>query len=231
MALQNNNHITYAPLSALMVEALRNEIIEGKVTANQILTEDSLASNFGVSRVVVREALQTIESEGLIIKERNKKTKVVSFNTRDITDLYDVRIALELCAADSILNKGIDVLDRLREKAQKFQGSFSGEIHLREFVTNDILFHRLIIELSDNTRLLDMWNRIQSQLLTLLYCFSKGQTEEFLRSNMGYDHDAILDAFDKKDLDLLHKVLTVHIKDCIDYLLAYYDNPAPKAMR
>jgi DNA-binding GntR family transcriptional regulator len=220
--IQNDeNLLKYEPLSKLAVEALRKDIIEGRLEPGTKQTEDSIAKRLGVSRVVIREALILLEAEGLILKERNKFTLVVSFNKQDIIDVYDVRVALETCAAAILLRNTVDIVPKLREKVKDFREFFdSGTGDLGEFVRRDISLHRLIIEYTNNSRLIGIWNGIESQLLTLLFKFVNGQSRKFLEDIIRYDHDKIIAAFEKRDPDVVKNVLSEHITDCIDYLIA-----------
>src|SRR5262249_42351738 len=74
---------------------LREEVLSGRRTATERLTEPKLAKQLGVSRTPVREALTRLVADGLVQREDDGYSVVVpSMNT--IRDLYEVRIALEL---------------------------------------------------------------------------------------------------------------------------------------
>lgn len=87
------------PLSATVVQAVRAEIIEGRLAVGDRLKEDALAARFGVSRVPVREALQQLESEGFVVIEKFKGASVSSRSRQDVIELMQVRRGLEVLAA------------------------------------------------------------------------------------------------------------------------------------
>lgn len=70
---------SYVPLHHQLCEALRQHILEGRLPPGAILaTERDLQEQYDVSRSTVRQALATLEREGLIVRERGRGTRVAS---------------------------------------------------------------------------------------------------------------------------------------------------------
>jgi DNA-binding GntR family transcriptional regulator len=82
-----------------LVEAIREQIILGELEPGQRLTEEWLASEFGVSRIPLREALRVLASEGFVESEHYGGTYVATLDTEAAHDLLDVRAVLEPLAA------------------------------------------------------------------------------------------------------------------------------------
>jgi DNA-binding GntR family transcriptional regulator len=74
---------------------LRDKIISGEYAPGQRLVEARLSADFGVSRVPVREALRTLESEGFITSTSYTERVVAQLSLYDLYDLYDLREAVE----------------------------------------------------------------------------------------------------------------------------------------
>jgi DNA-binding GntR family transcriptional regulator len=74
---------------------IAEHIISGEVKPGEKLTEAGLAERMGVSRSPVREALQALSREGLIILEPRRGAYVSELNARDVSDLYACRLLLE----------------------------------------------------------------------------------------------------------------------------------------
>ena len=81
-------------------EQIRQAIVEGRYRAGQRLVEKNLGEEFQVSRTPVREALRALESEGLVVSLPNKGAVVRSLSAQDVYDIYDLRVRLELLAAE-----------------------------------------------------------------------------------------------------------------------------------
>ena len=79
-----------------VTEALRNEIIEGHRRPGSRLVERNLATELGVSRVPIREALKKLASEGLVTNRPNTWSTVREFSPSDIADLNEVRTVFDV---------------------------------------------------------------------------------------------------------------------------------------
>ncbi|MFF3285567.1 GntR family transcriptional regulator [Streptomyces sp. NPDC003023] len=75
--------------------AIRDDIVSGVFECGGRLTEEQLARRYGVSRVPVREALRTLESEGFVVTRRHAGACVAEPTEREAADLLEVRMLLE----------------------------------------------------------------------------------------------------------------------------------------
>lgn len=79
---------------------IRTAIIEGRYEPGSRLVEQRIAEEFDLSRTPVREALRTLEAEGLVRIEPNRGATVRTVEVDDVVDLYDLRARLEGYAAE-----------------------------------------------------------------------------------------------------------------------------------
>lgn len=79
---------------AVLVE-LRRMIASGEMRPGQQLVQDALASRLGVSRVPLREALKTLESEGLVTYRPHRGYEVAELSLADLLEVYRIRELLE----------------------------------------------------------------------------------------------------------------------------------------
>lgn len=82
-------------LTEQIVDRLRTKIISGAVEPGDRLTEASLSHQFEVSRVPVREALRTLQSEGFVVLRPYAGAVVASLDADDVSDLFAVRQVIE----------------------------------------------------------------------------------------------------------------------------------------
>ncbi|MDT0346622.1 GntR family transcriptional regulator [Streptomyces litchfieldiae] len=75
--------------------AIRDDIVSGVLPPGARLAEEQLAQRYGVSRVPVREALRTLESEGFVVSRRHAGACVAQLGDREAADLLDIRALLE----------------------------------------------------------------------------------------------------------------------------------------
>ena len=80
-------------------ERLRQAILDGTYQPGQRLKQQELAREFGCSVIPIREALHQLAAEGFILLESQKGARVAALNSRELEEIYEVRIRLEGWAA------------------------------------------------------------------------------------------------------------------------------------
>lgn len=92
----------------IIAQTIRADIISQKLRPGQAIREDKLAERFGVSRTPVREMLRKLEQEDLVTVVPNRGVFVSDLTTKDIEEVLEIRMALEIAAARSAANKMTD---------------------------------------------------------------------------------------------------------------------------
>lgn len=92
-------------------QVLRERLLAGKLGQKGKLREQTLATDTGVSRTVVRLALGELEKEGLVIREPNKGFQIRTFTLNEVTDAILVRGTLEGMAARLCAEQGLESID------------------------------------------------------------------------------------------------------------------------
>lgn len=160
------------PLGILVYEALRDAIISRVLKPGERLMETELAEEMGVSRTPVREAMRKLELESYIVMIPRKGAYVAGLSIRDITNLFEIRGALESLAA------GLAASRATKEEIEEMERSLAMEAN--HFKSGDVLktievdtkFHELIYKASQNIRLqnliIDLCDQIQRYRTTSL---------------------------------------------------------------
>ncbi|MBL8174378.1 MAG: GntR family transcriptional regulator [Bryobacterales bacterium] len=142
--------IRVASLREQIAGVLEREIISGKYGPGERMVERSLARQFGVSSIPIREALHDLENRGLVIKRHNYGCSVVALNPEDAGRLCDLRRVLEpevmRWAAQRMNKQGVAILQR--ELAAMQVAAEHGD-HA-EFFHCDWRFHAAIWDISGN---------------------------------------------------------------------------------
>src|SRR5262245_340771 len=86
-----------------VINEIKRGIVLGSIRPGDKLTETSLSSALGVSRPTVREALNQVAREGLLIQEPYRGLRVADLDAGAVLDMADVRVALDMQAAENIL--------------------------------------------------------------------------------------------------------------------------------
>jgi DNA-binding GntR family transcriptional regulator len=151
----------HRPLRDQVADELRRRIIECDYAPGHRLTEDRLASDFGVSRNPVREAIRVLEREGFLIALPRRGAVVASVSAQDVENLFDVRLSLEVraaqLAAERIDGAGRAALEALIAKAERARS-------VADLAALNTAFHAEICRLSGNSLLASIMESLHDRL-------------------------------------------------------------------
>ncbi|MDU7150800.1 MAG: GntR family transcriptional regulator [Peptoniphilus grossensis] len=151
-------------LSNLVYRDLKEKILKNKLLPGDKLIEMEIASNLGVSRTPVREALKKLEEDGLVTSFPRKSYIVSKISVKEAKNLYIVRRSLEPLAVELLAQKG------LGENTKYFQ-DVNEELRLAIENKDEELAQNLIIEWNmalvsclNNEILVEVMNMINKRL-------------------------------------------------------------------
>jgi DNA-binding GntR family transcriptional regulator len=94
-ALAAGRRIKRQSLPETLAESLRERILNGEFREGDALIQDSIAQEYDVSRMPVREALRQLEASGLVVMKIHRGAVVTSVPTQQIEELFELRALLE----------------------------------------------------------------------------------------------------------------------------------------
>lgn len=100
MALRTTN------MRDALVAEVRQQILSGELAPGTALTEQGLATTFGVARPTVRSALQELEARHLAERADGRSLRVPVLTEADVRDLFRVRLPLEVAAVRAVVTDG-----------------------------------------------------------------------------------------------------------------------------
>jgi len=89
-------------------EHLRRAILQGEYAADVPISQVRLASQLGISRTPLREALRMLQAEGLIQSQANRMVRITPMSLEDLEQVYAVRIVVEAMGASLSVPKLTD---------------------------------------------------------------------------------------------------------------------------
>jgi len=185
---------------------LRDDILMGRLRPRDHLVEVDLAERLKVSRTPIRESLQRLAADGLIVSHR-RRWVVYEHTLEEIKDIYEVRMALEGYAARLACQRATPA--QVEELSAYFEARPREPVRGDSgFVDFNTTFHELITEAANNAyfqRLADS-NRFYSFNNQLAQRYDPRDVEE---SNA--QHRAILDAIVARDPDAAERAARDHV--------------------
>jgi DNA-binding GntR family transcriptional regulator len=155
-------------------EAIRDDILSGRLAPGERLREEDLTRQIGVSRTPIREALRRLENDGYTIVEPNKGASVPVYSKRDVDEIYGLRALLEghaaRRAATRITPEQISELERINGE-MKLEARLAStnkdlDAHMRRSALNQA-FHDIILTASDNHRLFGIVRQLAQVALSV----------------------------------------------------------------
>jgi DNA-binding GntR family transcriptional regulator len=148
-----------------VVHVLRRAITNGQLQPGARLVEAELATQLGVSRGSVREALRQLEQEGLVVSYPYRATEVLGISQVEVEDmLVPIRLTLERFAFRHALPRlNADDLVRLEQLVATMQQA-AAQHDLDQLVEADVRFHEYIIARSGQVHCRQLWQTIEPRV-------------------------------------------------------------------
>lgn len=136
-------------LREMTYESLREAIVTLQLSPGETVTEERLTSELGVSRPILREAVQALQAEGLLQRQSNGRLRVSPVSADEVHHLYKVRTAIERVAVMEALERADDKqVKRLQVVVEQFRRD--AEKDAPGVVRSGGRIHTLLFEMADN---------------------------------------------------------------------------------
>jgi DNA-binding GntR family transcriptional regulator len=197
---------------------LREQILRGEIGPHERLVETKIAEEIGTSRTPVREALHSLELEGLIESIPRVGYTVKAISDQEVGEICEIRCTIENLAARWAVEKArVRLIKELRRNIDLAEECVSrGDVGA--FVELDAQFHEIIARLSGSQRLLELSQTLRRHMLRYRVesIYLPGTA---LRAIEG--HKGILRAIEKGDSEGIPEAIRFHLeqskKDTVRY--------------
>jgi DNA-binding GntR family transcriptional regulator len=197
---------------SIIARKLREAIAHGELAPGSQLGEAELARELGVSRGPLREAMQRLTQEGLLISIRNRGLFVVELTDHDVYDIYLARTAVERTAAAEIFRRDpVPAGERLALVIKKMARASDRQDRAR-IGAADLEFHETLVQLADSPRLSRMHHTLLTE--TRMCVLALGETYPSPDDRVP-EHQEIADGFRSGDAELVDRLLLEHMHDAV----------------
>ena len=189
--------------------ALEAALVAGELKPGELYSAPLLGERFGVSATPVREAMLALVKDGFVIAERNRGFRVIEMSERDLDEISQIRLMLEVPATVEvvkIISPG--VLDRLDEIADEIvEAAARGD--LIDYLDADRRFHVELISQLGNGRLTELVDRLRRQT-RLFGLDALAVTGRLVAS--AEEHHELVQAMRARDTAGTKRLINSHIK-------------------
>ena len=194
-------------LAAVVTSQVRDRILDGTYPPGTQMNEVELATKFATSRGPVREALQKLVQEGLLVAAPHRGITVRVLTAEDLDDLYFARAAIERAALLRLTARGASaaLIASLEQAVRQLALSAESQDWLGVSAA-DLRFHQSIVDAAGSERLSAMYAFLAAQTrlgLNLLVGTYKGREDlveehqQLLKLLTSGDRAALLDTLDR----------------------------------
>lgn len=211
--------------SAVATEAIRDDILDGRLAPGSRLKEEELARDLGISRTPIREALLVLQTEGLVEGAPNRGATVRRYASADLDEMYQLRALLEghaaRVAAARITPEALDTLDA---SCERFEGMRTvGDV--RALAAENQLFHDTILDATGSDRLAMMVRKVVE--LPMVYrAFLWYSDEQRLVS--GHYHRQLAAALRAADGVRAETIMRTHVHEAREFVVAQMAASSPQ---
>jgi DNA-binding GntR family transcriptional regulator len=201
--------LTQLSLSQQAYNAIRQKIVSLILAPGSIINEASLREELGLSRTPIREALQRLSQEKLVLIVPRRGMFVSEIGITDLQKLFEARLILEPFATRSAAQRGT-ANQWVRMAAVLSSTENEGEEHANEkLIMIDEACHQIIYEAADNQFLCDTLRTMYALSLRLWY-FSLNRIGNMHEAVMEHRH--MMDALIAKDGEEAARLMEKHIR-------------------
>ncbi|MQA92041.1 MAG: FCD domain-containing protein [Gemmatimonas sp.] len=209
--------VAEAPLnaSAHAAETIRAAILDGTFEQGMRLKEEKLSRDLGISRTPIREALRTLQAEGLLDILPNHGATVRTYEAEDLADLHELRAVLEGFAAKRAASRITEAqLTRLQDVCKRFHELCDTD-DVDSLVEANSTFHGLVIEAAGTRGLSDVVRSLyEPRMVSRLFHHSPRQ-----RRMSDMYHREVAAAISERDPERAGTLMSEHNHQVGDYLL------------
>lgn len=203
-----NGPIQNGSAAARVYGALRTKIVSMEILPDTVLSRIDIAKENNVSQSPVREAIQKLEQEGLVVSFPQSKTIVTKINVVHAQESQLLRLSVEIEIAKTLIQRNDPELLLPAKRILRMQKMAGEDRDIAEFTALDRLFHLSLFQAVDAASL---WHLISNRLvhidrLRILNLPDPGKIAAVLKS-----HDQIIAAVEKSDIVEVEAVTREHL--------------------
>jgi DNA-binding GntR family transcriptional regulator len=189
-----------------LVAEVRKQILSGELRPGTTLTENALATAFGVARPTVRSALQVLVGRNLVQQSTGRSLTVPELTEADVRDLFFVRTPLELEAVRVIVEDGSSLTEA--EQCLAAMEALPADAAWGEQVETHTAFHLALVDAAGSTRLSRIYPAMQEEMQL---CLAQLRSSYPGPQDLAQEHRALLDAIRSGDVERARTEMRDHL--------------------
>jgi DNA-binding GntR family transcriptional regulator len=193
---------------------LRDWIIDGTLAPDEPLRDEALAEALGMSRTPIREALQRLEDDGLVVTTATRRTFVSPVTLAQAREVFPIVAELEALAIRLAAPRmDGEAFAAMRVANERLAAALAVE-DAWAALEADTALHGGFVSRAGNTELLGVLDELKSKVRRIEYVFWGGSD----RTPSVRDHDELIGALETGDIALAQRVLARNWERGLDWI-------------
>jgi DNA-binding GntR family transcriptional regulator len=203
--------------STLLTNLLRKKILRFELKPGEMIDEVSVATQMGVSRTPIREALIRLAGENLVELIPNRGARVTSIDLLDTHEVFELLEVVQGVATRwAALRRSVEDIEAIRAEARAFLGHVAAG-RMLEAVQSNFDCHMKIAQASGNSLLSATYSNLLSRtfrlgLLTLHGIANHDAERRLFEAEIQSEHDALVDAIVHRDAEAAERIARTHAR-------------------
>lgn len=190
---------------------IKESITNGDLKDEEPLPEERLAKNLGISRTPLRDALNRLASEGLIIQQKSAPAIVASFTKERSLEYMELRSLLEVYNIEKVITKIDDNIIAALEENLEDQLLAIEQGTYNDFIELDRQFHLILADVNHN-----------SEIKKIIHLMNTGVTRAFLilsktvpqsAKEAFSEHKELFEALKQRDVVQARNKMVIHMNN------------------
>ncbi|MDO0913102.1 GntR family transcriptional regulator [Streptomyces sp. DT2A-34] len=219
----SNGSVTRSTLRQQIADALRDEVLAGRLQAGREFTVKEIAEQYGVSATPVREALVDLSAQGLLEADQHRGFRVHEYSVEDYRGIIEARGLVitgmfQVLATDTARHRDPDdprvhaAVVGVRRRAEEAQrAATAGDLTV--LIGYDLRFWRELGALFGNPYLADFLHRLRVQ--SWVCAVQHLRRVDDLRGRLWSRHTDLVDALMRRDLPTARSIIAAHDADSL----------------
>ncbi len=201
----------YKSMNEAAYSIIRMKLLDGEFELGGRIREDLLAKEISMSRTPIREAINRLVSDGIIVKKSQQGLYLIDPLPEQIQDHIEIRISLENLSIQKCIERATDEdIEAICNSLKEFEKA----LEQKDFVECNKLdskFHSMIAQLSNNARLIRLLDEF-SAFFQLVRIKEKKSDPEIKNKATLKEHRSITEAIKKRDVLAAQKAIEINIR-------------------
>lgn len=201
--------------ASMVASRVREAIARGEIAPGSQLGEVDYAARLGVSRGPLREGLQRLTQEGLLVAHRHRGLFVIEMDPETIADIYVAREAVERAAAAQIHGSDPEAAAEALLRVTDAMGLAAGAGDVSGVSEADADFHQVLVDRAGSSRLARIHDTLRIETRMCIRAMEPTYTYDDVRVE---EHREIARSFRRGDPLLTDRLLVAHMRDAVERL-------------